>query len=323
MDKEQFPERLRRLREAAGLSQEELGKALYVTRQAVSKWECGESTPDINTIVKLAEYFGVSVDTLVSGKPETPSVPEQSEQPEQSEKKVTPPIKSRTRIYAAASAVMIALSFAAIFIMLPFMPNSVPAHYAPSGAIDRWGSKYEYLAIPCSSVIVAVIIAVTGMLMKKSVTAQASAMGESRKSLDRMALIIFITSICVYLMFAGMTVGFAAHAVAVAGSVKPDMFTVCSTVLASTLMTLGTVMPFTKPNFLLGIRTSNTLSDAGVWKKVHIISGVIFTAVGLFECLFNVFYNGSTVKIIVFSVTFAVAIAAAVAVAFVVKPRSA
>ncbi|HEL1559773.1 helix-turn-helix domain-containing protein [Streptococcus suis] len=63
---------------AKNLSQDELAEKLYISRQAVSKWENGEATPDIDKLVQLAEIFGVSLDYLVLGKePEKEIVVEQ------------------------------------------------------------------------------------------------------------------------------------------------------------------------------------------------------------------------------------------------------
>ena len=53
------------LRKKRGLSQEELAITLGVSRQAVSKWETDESTPDTAKIVALAEYFHVTTDWLL------------------------------------------------------------------------------------------------------------------------------------------------------------------------------------------------------------------------------------------------------------------
>lgn len=57
---------IRRLRAEKGITQEELADALGVGFQAVSKWECGTTTPDIALLPKIALYFGVSMDTLFS-----------------------------------------------------------------------------------------------------------------------------------------------------------------------------------------------------------------------------------------------------------------
>lgn len=61
-----FNERLIKLRKAKGLSQEELGYELNVTRQTISKWELGESTPEMEKLIQISNFFGVSVDELIS-----------------------------------------------------------------------------------------------------------------------------------------------------------------------------------------------------------------------------------------------------------------
>lgn len=74
----QLAQQIKNLRTTKNLSQDELAEKLYISRQAVSKWENGEATPDIDKLVQLAEIFGVSLDYLVLGKePEKEIVVEQ------------------------------------------------------------------------------------------------------------------------------------------------------------------------------------------------------------------------------------------------------
>lgn len=56
------------LRAQHGLSQDELAEKVYVTRQAVSRWETGETTPNTDTLKLLAALFHVSIDMLL-GEP--------------------------------------------------------------------------------------------------------------------------------------------------------------------------------------------------------------------------------------------------------------
>lgn len=58
-------ENLKVLRKQKGFSQEELAVRVNVVRQTVSKWEKGLSVPDADTVIKLAEVFGVSVSELL------------------------------------------------------------------------------------------------------------------------------------------------------------------------------------------------------------------------------------------------------------------
>lgn len=60
-------ERIQRLRKAKGLSQEELAEIVGVSRQAVSKWESNQSTPDLDKIIILSDYFDVTTDYLLKG----------------------------------------------------------------------------------------------------------------------------------------------------------------------------------------------------------------------------------------------------------------
>lgn len=56
---------IRTLRTRAGLSREELAEKTYVTRQAVSRWENGDSVPGPETLKLLSELFNVSINTLL------------------------------------------------------------------------------------------------------------------------------------------------------------------------------------------------------------------------------------------------------------------
>lgn len=55
-------------RKIAGLSQEALAAQLGVSRQAVSKWERSESSPDTDNLIALAALYGVSLDELLYGE---------------------------------------------------------------------------------------------------------------------------------------------------------------------------------------------------------------------------------------------------------------
>lgn len=60
-----FNEKLIELRKKAGLSQEELGYKLNVTRQTISKWELGQTTPEMDKLIEISRIFGISVDDLL------------------------------------------------------------------------------------------------------------------------------------------------------------------------------------------------------------------------------------------------------------------
>ena len=60
--------RLLQYRKSSGLSQEELAEKIGVSRQAVSKWERAEASPDTDNLIILAKVYGVSLDELLQGE---------------------------------------------------------------------------------------------------------------------------------------------------------------------------------------------------------------------------------------------------------------
>ena len=66
----EFNNKLYELRKQKGFSQEELANRLNVSRQTISKWEVGESTPDMEKLVAISDLFEISLDELVLDKKE-------------------------------------------------------------------------------------------------------------------------------------------------------------------------------------------------------------------------------------------------------------
>ena len=60
-------DRIQSLRKAKGISQEQLADQIGVSRQAVSKWESEQSTPDLDKIILLSDFFDVTTDYLLKG----------------------------------------------------------------------------------------------------------------------------------------------------------------------------------------------------------------------------------------------------------------
>lgn len=65
----EIAQRLVNLRKQHGLSQEALAEKLYVSRQAVSKWERAEASPDTDNLIALARLYGISLDELLNVNP--------------------------------------------------------------------------------------------------------------------------------------------------------------------------------------------------------------------------------------------------------------
>ena len=60
-------DRIQHLRKSKGISQEELADKVGVSRQAVSKWESEQSTPDLEKVIIMSDFFGVTTDYILKG----------------------------------------------------------------------------------------------------------------------------------------------------------------------------------------------------------------------------------------------------------------
>lgn len=91
-------EKILHYRKATKLSQEELAELVGVSRQAVSKWELGESTPDVDKLLSLARAFGVTTDELLSeaepAAADEPSQPAAAPSQEEQARTETGPVPS-------------------------------------------------------------------------------------------------------------------------------------------------------------------------------------------------------------------------------------
>ena len=89
-----FPQKLMELRRSHGLSQEQLGEKIGVTRQTISKWELGQTTPEMEKLAALSDLFGVSADELIRGT--APSRSEKFQESKSAYQRLSFEYKSRT-----------------------------------------------------------------------------------------------------------------------------------------------------------------------------------------------------------------------------------
>lgn len=124
-------QRINQYRKALGISQEELGGRLGVSRQAVSKWETGAAVPDMNNLIALAREFGVSVAELTETPEEAPPAFEESPTAE-----TAPSSPAKTRrffwpVLCGLLAVVLASALLFIFTMSRPLSDTEPEQTPP------------------------------------------------------------------------------------------------------------------------------------------------------------------------------------------------
>ena len=100
-------DRIVSLRKELNMSQESLAERLNVSRQAVSKWERGEASPDITKVAALAETFGISIDALIYG--------EESELKSHKPKIIALELKKKAEKLIMIAIALLIMSFAGYF----------------------------------------------------------------------------------------------------------------------------------------------------------------------------------------------------------------
>ncbi len=145
-------QRISGYRKALGVSQEELGARLGVSRQAVSKWETGAAAPDMENLLALAREFGVSVAELTA-TPEPPAPAEAAGGPE-------PPPPPRRRggwigvvlvlaLLAFMAGTLIVLGLRSTAGQVSDIPEPVDSAFYLTWQVPRLGHQawYEYLSL--------------------------------------------------------------------------------------------------------------------------------------------------------------------------------
>lgn len=170
--------RLCELRKKYGYSQEELASKLGVSRQAVSKWERSESSPDTDNLIELAKIYGISLDELLNGddaidiieeNKQTLELEDETEQNSE-EKQVTFCLQSPViSCIQSAWILLMVLSYIVLGIVLPygkgwsccwFLFILIPAGTTFIDAIVQ--KSLNHFAYPC---LVAAVYCALGMFL--------------------------------------------------------------------------------------------------------------------------------------------------------------
>lgn len=119
----EFGEKVKKIREEKGMTQQTMADHLYVTRQAVSRWECGARYPDLLTAKKISRILDVSLDELLSG--------EEIREKVEKEPILAKPVENifQTMLYSAAAIIYLLLCLFSLhaYFSIDRVPSNSPA----------------------------------------------------------------------------------------------------------------------------------------------------------------------------------------------------
>lgn len=146
------------LRKGKNLTQKELAEKLNVSDKAISRWETGKGFPDVNSLLSLSEFFGVSVNELLAGKRI-----EEEKITEIAEKNVIDAIEIKEKTVKKKKLQMIILS--AIFLVL-LLPPAMPTVIYLFDMIASYIS-FENITEFIGLLTVAIFLVASGFAIKK------------------------------------------------------------------------------------------------------------------------------------------------------------
>jgi uncharacterized membrane protein len=157
-------------------------------------------------------------------------------------------------------------------LVLPGMPNTVPAHYGFSGQVNRWGSKYELLIFPCLTIVLA---SAFKWLFPALIKFQSSSLQDGQKNSNQKVL--NLSSFIVVAIFNVMTCIFLFTSYRGVQNIDSIGFNrMISVLLCLMYIIIGNSLPKCQPNPFIGIRVSWTLSSDEVWFRTHRFGGKVF-----------------------------------------------
>ena len=172
-------------------------------------------------------------------------------------------------------------------VFLFFMNDTVPMHYNASGAVDRYGSKYENYIFPVIILLMYAFYIVYTKIYTKY----------STNSVEKINNNVKITTIVVTSIIAAFNI-FQLMFLILAIS-KPDNMTftdnvpfIINTVMALMLIIAGNFLPKTKRNSFIGVKTSWTESSDLAWYESNRAGGIAFVVTGILTIIESSFIRG-------------------------------
>lgn len=169
------------------------------------------------------------------------------------------------------------------FFVLPFLQDSLPAHYDMSGNVDRWGSKYEQLILPIIIIVLTLFWKILiNYYSKKEISGKTD---RERQDASSNKKVIYIVAIGMAVMFTIMHMGFMYSALMTAisnGNTSPvDINVLTNIPLGIFIIIIGNYLPKTKRNYFVGVRNFSSMKDDESWAKYNRFGGKVMLLSGV------------------------------------------
>lgn len=173
-------------------------------------------------------------------------------------------------------------------VLLPFMPDKMPLHAGLSGEIDSMASKY-------TTIILSVIVILMGLLFKYIIKREAKKDTEVENAITRNEKPLITNGITTLILLNVVSFVFIYKGFVLASSNNnlPDVniTQITNIILAVILIIMGNILPKTKMNSFIGVRTPWSRANEESWAISQRIGGKIFVVVGIISLIGSIFIS--------------------------------
>lgn len=169
--------------------------------------------------------------------------------------------------------ILMYLPLVVVLIVLPHLPEEIPAHYGFDNQVDRWGSKYESLLFPVVSILMGYFL-----LGMAKLAAKKEEHGENNKNVTIIVgilVLILLNALNVYSLYTSL------NKVENLSFVSLDIGQLVFGIIGMLMIVTGNLMPKLRMNSMIGLRTHWSMKNEATWKKSQHIGGISFIIGGI------------------------------------------
>ena len=169
--------------------------------------------------------------------------------------------------------ILMYLPLVVVLIVLPHLPEKIPAHYGFDNQVDRWGSKYESLLFPAVSILMGYFL-----LGMAKLAAKKEEHGENNKNVTiilGILVLILLNALNVYSLYTSF------NKVENLSFVSLDIGQLVLGIIGMLMIVTGNLMPKLRMNSMIGLRTHWSMKNEATWKKSQHIGGISFIIGGI------------------------------------------
>lgn len=176
-----------------------------------------------------------------------------------------------------------------------FMPDTVPVHFNGNNQVDRWGSKYELIILPCVILLMGIIVTLVANHLKKK--------EEHGNNNYNILITVGICLLAVFNILTYVTLYFAFAGLQDSETAPIDVASLSTLLIGFMIIVIGNIIPKAKMNSMLGLRTKWSMSSEDAWRKSQRFGGYSAIIAGLLIVVESLIFEEMTAIIIFLCIT--------------------